>query len=868
MDLDFSKFEGKQNYYFDKISPSFNPENYGEYKNDEEPEINGNFLKEHGIKQEKKNINAIFDKLKDGRNNGKYKNIINREKKLKKSEIIHIDKKDNYNEDFKNLLGENIKLHNENIEKKNKKEQFIFNNNIDKNNLKYTTLTNNLSSNTNNKLLFKKADTIIEEGNNNSFYNEFEKIPKIYIKKRFNSQNLPEGKYKIEKKEIEQNKNEEKKEELKENIIKNLNKNENTSETKSFTSNIKKKLYDGKNILSQSEITHLKKGLKNKRKKNFYLKIFRNKTLCDILERDSEDYYLNNSNLHLEKIEEINYNKSFINNLPNSNDNETMKEFEKQKQSIIKDILLDEERFDEKLNNYNNKNNNIIKSKKLKDRNLIKITKSKKKKTKKNNNNNNINNPNNNLNLNLKPIVLKKNFKFNFKNFGKKNLSKKKNKKIKKKTIKKHITDIPENFYVNESYWDYCNRIKNLNYKKIEYSEYVANKNKNLKKIPKFIINKNRLIEKSEDELEETRKQINQSLQKLNYHLINQNNNLKKSFSSKFIQSKNVRKKPKNSVENFKSEETILSDGETISKTFQKSGSNKKTISNLNINNNNMTNKNLSNEIINESNEFNIKSKNLSKNNMNNNLSFNNNINDDNNNENNPNLSAVKLKKFSNSARNISINNNLQNDSLNKYLFIKNRGTSNNLCFFNKKLKNNNNNNINNNFGWVYYKENKFLKNYLRNNLKNKQNSLLNSKSSSYFFETLLNNRRNSFSNQNNYLNLVNKNISHSEHLSPYKNIYFKDNNKEQKYTHSIYNNLLDKNLNKQKLKVKGAIGNNIIFSNGKKDFYSANNSISERGNTNSTSFYYACSKDHHHNNINNETQKIIEYPSIYQYFC
>ena len=161
-----------------------------------------------------------------------------------------------------------------------------------------------------------------------------------------------------------------------------------------------------------------------------------------------------------------------------------------------------------------------------------------------------------------------------------------KNKKIKKKIIKKHITDFPENFYVNESYWDYCNRIKNLNYKKIEYSEYVANKNKNLKKIPKFFINKNRLIEKSEDELEETRKQINQSLQKLNYHLINQNNNLKKSFSSKLIHSKNVRKQ-KNSVENFKSEETILSDGETISKTFQKS---KKTISNLNINNNNNIN--------------------------------------------------------------------------------------------------------------------------------------------------------------------------------------------------------------------------------------------------------------------------------------
>ena len=853
MDLDFSKFEGKQNYYFDKISPSFNPENYGEYKNDEEPEINGNFLKEHGIKQEKKNINAIFDKLNDGRNNGKYKNIINKEKKLKKSDIIYIDKKDNYNEDFKNLLGENIKLHNENIDKKKKKEQFIINNNnIDKNAFKYTTLTNNLSSNSSNKI-FKKADTIIEEGNNNSFYNEFEKIPKIYIKKRFNSQNLPNGKYKIEKKE---NKNEEKKEELKENIIKNLNKNENTSETKSFTSNIKKKLYDGKNILSQSEITHLKKGLKNKRKKNFYLKIFRNKTLCDILERDSEDYYLNNSNLHLEKIEENNFNKSFINNLPNSNNNETIKEFEKQKQSIIKDILLDEERFDEKLNNYNNKHNNIIKSKKLKHRNLIKISK---KKIKKNNNNNN-NNSNNNLNL--KPIVLKKNFKFNFKNFGKKNLSKKKNKKIKKKIIKKHITDIPENFYVNESYWDYCNRIKNLNYKKIEYSEYVANKNKNLKKIPKFFINKNRLIEKSEDELEETRKQINQSLQKLNYHLINQNNNLKKSFSSKLIHSKNVRKQ-KNSVENFKSEETILSDGETISKTFQKSGSNKKTISNLNINNNNnnMTNKNLSNEIINESNEynFNIKSKNLSNNNMNNNLSFNNNINNENDNENNPNLSAVKLKKFSNSARNISINNNLQNDSLNKYLFNKNR--SNNLCFINKKYNNNNNNN----FGWEYYKENKFLKNYLRNNLKNKQNNLLNSKSTSYFFETLLNNRGNSYSNSNNCLNLVNKNISHSEHLSPYRNFYYKDNNKEQKNTHSIYNNLLE---NKQKLKVKSAIGNNILFSNGKKDFYSANNSISERGNTNSTSFYYPCSKDHYHNNINNETQKIIEYPSIYQYFC
>ena len=108
--------------------------------------------------------------------------------------------------------------------------------------------------------------------------------------------------------------------------------------------------------------------------------------------------------------------------------------------------------------------------------------------------------------------------------------------------------------------------------------------------------------------------------------------------------------------------------------------------------------------------------------------------------------------------------------------------------------------------------------------------------------------------------------MSHSENLSPYKNYYIIDNNKESK--HSICNNLFEKNLNKQKLKVKGAIGNNILFSNGKKDFYSANNSISERGNTNSTSFYYPCSKDHYHNNINNETQKIIEYPSIYQYFC
>ena len=733
-------------------------------------------------------------------------------------------------------MGENIKIHNDNIDKKKKKEQFIFNNNLDKNNLKFTTLTNNLSSVSNNKSLFEKAETIIEEGNNNSFYNEFEKIPKIFIKKRFNSQNLPNAKYKIQK----ENKNEKK-----ENVIKNSNKNESNSETKSFTSNIKKHLYNGKNVLSKSEITQLKNGLKKSRKKNFYLKIFRNKTLCDILEKDSEDYYLNNSNLHLEKIEENNYNKSVVNNLPNSNNNETMIEFEKQKQSIIKDILSDEERFEEKNINNNNKIN-AIKSKKLKEKNFIKIKK-KKKLIK--------NNSNNNLNLNLKPIVLKKNFKFNFKNF-KKNSPKKKNKKIKKqKIIKKHITHIPENFYVNESYWDYCNRIKNLNYKKIEYSEYVANKNRNLKKIPKFFINKNRLIEKSEDELEETRKIINQSIKKLNHHLLNQNNNLKKSFSSKLIQSKNVRKKQK--IENYKSEETILSDGETISKTFQKSIATKK--SNLNINN--ITNKNLSNEIINESNEFNFKkNKNLSnlyKNSINSNLSFNNNNND--NNENKPNLSEIKIKKFSNSARNISINNNPSTDNINKYLFIKNRGTSNNLCFFNKKFKKNN-------VGWEYYKENKFLKNYLRNNLKNKQNNLFNSKSSSYFFETLLNNKGNSFSNSNNCFNLVNRNISHSENLSPYKNYYFVDNNKEQK--HSIYNNLFEKNLNKQKIKVKGAIGNNILFSNGKKDFCSANNSMSERGNTNSTSFYYPCSKDHYHNNINNETQKIIEYPSIYQYFC